>query len=230
MNNIQYRDIVNAFKAFLSQHRYVQTVIDSQNYDFQARENNYPAVVIVPTASSGTSGSILLGFSLFFCDVLLTDKSNCRDVYNDTLEVAKDFIAYFTGDPDTSWGLTSDYTLLPFEEKLDDFLGGYELDCTVELPFRHGICDIPLDSIEPVDLPPQADFVVFIVSNHVTIVNKSKYYDHLQWEYSGANVQDISRDELVKLVYPTPGTYEIKLTSYRSGYPESVCTKTITIQ
>ena len=35
----QYRDIVNAFKNFLTQHRNVQKVIDSQNYDFQAQAN-----------------------------------------------------------------------------------------------------------------------------------------------------------------------------------------------
>lgn len=228
--NTQYRDIVNAFKNFLTQHRNVQKVIDSQNYDFQAQENEYPAVVIVPGTSTTNIGAVQMQFSIFFCDVLLADKSNCRDVYNDMLETAKDFISYFTGDPDTSWGLLPDCTLIPFEEHLDDFLAGWQLDCTIELPFHHGICDLPLEIIEPVDLPPQADFVVFIVSNHVTIVNKSKNYEHLQWEYSGANVQDITRDELVRLVYPEPGTYEIKLTAYRTGYEPSICTKTITIQ
>lgn len=226
----QYRDIVNSFKSFLTQHRNVQKVIDSQNYDFQTQENEYPAVVIVPGTSTTNIGAVQMQFSIFFCDVLLADKGNCRDVYNDMLETAKDFISYFTGDPDTSWGLLPDCTLIPFEEHLDDSLAGWQLDCTVELPFRHGICDIPLDSISPVDLPPQSDFVTYIVSNHVTVVSKSKNYDHLTWECSGANVQDIVRDELARLVYPQPGTYIITLTAYRSGYPESVCTKTITIQ
>lgn len=226
----QYRDIVSAFKSFLTQHRNVQKVIDSQNYDFQAQENEYPAVVIVPGTSTTNIGTVQMQFSIFFCDVLLADKVNCRDVYNDMLETAKDFISYFTGDPDTSWGLLPDCTLIPFEEHLDDSLAGWQLDCTVELPFSHGICDIPLDSIAPVDLPPQSDFVTYIVSNHVTVVSKSKNYDHLTWEYSGANVQDIVRDDLARLVYQQPGTYIITLTAYRSGYPESVCTKTITIQ
>lgn len=225
----QYRDIVNAFKNFLTQHRNVQKVIDSQNYDFQAQENEYPAVVIVPGTSTTNIGAVQMQFSIFFCDVLLADKVNCRDIYNDMLETAKDFISYFTGDPDTSWGLLPDCTLIPFEEKLDDFLSGWQLDCTVELPFRHGICDIPLDSIEPVDLPPQADFITYVSGMTVTISNKSKYYDRLQWEYSGASVQDIVKDELVKLTYSTPSTYEIKLTAYHEGYPESVCVKTITI-
>ncbi len=228
--DVQYRDIINTFKTFLSQHRNVQQVIDSQNYDFQAKENTYPAVVIVPGISTTTSATVNLQFSLFFCDVLIADKSNCRDVYNDMLEVAKDFIAYFTGDPDTSWGLTEDCTLTPFEEQLDDFVAGWQLDCTVEIRFSHGICDLPLKNVSPVDLPPQADFVAFILANHVTVVNKSVNYDQLSWEFTGANVQDMVRDELAKLVYPEPGTYTIKLTAYRAGYPESTCIKTITIQ
>lgn len=228
--DMQYRNIINSFKAFLSQHRNVQQVVDSQNYDFQAKENTYPAVVIVPGISNTTSATINLQFSIFFCDVLIADKSNCRDVYNDTLETAKDFIAYFTGDPDESWGLTEDCTLTPFEEQLDDFVAGWQLDCTVEIPFSHGICDIPLSMLEPVDLPPQADFVAYILSNHVTVVNKSVNYDRLSWELADANVQDLVKDELAKLVYPGPGTYTIKLTAYRAGYPESICTKTITIQ
>ncbi len=146
--NIQYRDIINAFKTFLSQHRNVQQVIDSQNYDFQAKENTYPAVVIVPGMSTTTSGSVILQFSLFFCDVLIADKINCRDVYNDMLEVAKDFIAQFTGDPDTSWSLSENCTLTPFEEQLDDFVAGWQLDCNVEIPFGHSVCDMPLKDEE----------------------------------------------------------------------------------
>ena len=230
MNNIQYKNIISAFKEFLASHRNVNTVIDVQMAEFQASERLYPAVVIVPSTSSSTSGSILLQFSIFFCDVLLADKSNTRDIYNDTLETAKDFISYFTGDPDVSWGLLSDCTLTPFEEQLDDFVGGWQLDCTVEVPFTHGVCDLPLNYLTPVDLPPQADFVVYVISNHVTVINKSINYDRLTWEFTGANVQDTVKDELAKLVYPAPGTYTIKLTASRGSYPDSECIKTITIQ
>lgn len=142
MKNIRYKDIINAFETFLLQHPSVSTVIDEQQYDFQASENLYPAVVIIPTLSTGTSATIVLNFSIFFCDVLIADKSNTRDVYTETLEIAKDFIAYFTNANKYDWSLQPDFTLTPFEEQLDDFLGGFELDCAVEMPFSHDYCGL----------------------------------------------------------------------------------------
>lgn len=230
MTNIQYRDIILAFKEFLKNHRNVQTVIDVQISNFQANEQFYPAVVIVPSTSSTNLGSLSLQFSIFFCDVILADGKNTRDVYSETLEIAKDFISTFTDNPDLDWSLANECSLTPFEERLDDETGGWQLDCTVEVPFSHSVCDIPLNNVAPVDLPPQADFVTYILSNHVTVKNKSINYDRLSWEFSGANVQDTVRDELAKLVYPEPGTYTIKLTAYHAGFPDSICTKTITIQ
>lgn len=142
LSNITYRDVVEAFKDFLSQHPSVSTVIDEQQYDFQASENLYPAVVIVPNMSTGTSNTLLLNFSIFFCDVLIADKSNTRDVYTETLEIAKDFLAYFTNANKYNWSLQPDFTLTPFEEQLDDFLCGWQLDCTVEMPFSHDYCGL----------------------------------------------------------------------------------------
>ena len=141
--DVQYRDIITAFKTFFDAHMGVQSVIDAQVYNFQANEESYPAVVIVPNVSNGTIGSVQVNFSIFFCDVLIADGSNTRDVYSDTLEVAKDFVSYFTNPTDLEWSLMEDFSLTPFEEKFDDIVGGWQLDCSVEIPFRHSICDIP---------------------------------------------------------------------------------------
>lgn len=148
MTNIQYRDIILAFKEFLKNHRNVQTVIDVQVSNFQANEQFYPAVVIVPSTSSVNLGSLSLQFSIFFCDVILADGKNTRDVYSETLEIAKDFISNFTDNPDLDWSLANECSLTPFEERLDDETGGWQLDCTVEVPFGHNVCDMPLKDEE----------------------------------------------------------------------------------
>lgn len=143
--NITYRDIIFAFKDFLTQHKGVNQVVDAQTWNYQALENIYPTVIIVPSVSSGTGSSVLLSFSIFFCDILIADGSNTRDVYSDMLEVVKDFISYFTGSLDLDWGITSDFTLTPFEERFDDTVAGWELDCTVEIPFSHSVCNLPIE-------------------------------------------------------------------------------------
>lgn len=140
-----YRDIIISFKSFLNNHKGVSQVIDAQTWNYQAIDNIYPTVIIVPGVSSGTSGSILLSFSIFFCDAIIADGINTRDVYSDMLEIAKDFISYFTGSPDLDWSITTDFTLTPFEERFDDIVGGWELDCSVEIPFKHSVCNIPID-------------------------------------------------------------------------------------
>lgn len=144
MEGVTYREIIKEFKTFLNAHKGVSQVIDTQTWDYQAMTNIYPCVIIVPSISTGTSGSILLAFSIFFCDAIIADGSNTRDVYSDMLEVAKDFVSYFTGSPDLNWGLMVDFTLTPFEEKFDDIVGGWQLDCNVEIPFNHSVCNLPL--------------------------------------------------------------------------------------
>ena len=83
-------------------------------------------------------------FAVIFADILIADNSNARDVYNDTLETAKDFVAYFTNNPDLDWTLADDLPIEPFFEKFDDTLAGWILTASVTLPYSHGVCDIPM--------------------------------------------------------------------------------------
>jgi PKD repeat protein len=225
-----YTDILREIRSFFERHLLVNSFVDGQVYDFQAKENIYSAVVLVPTNSTIQNTQLYLSFDLYFIDRITEDGSNTRDVYNDELQICQDFVSYFSN-RNGKWNLAPDnITIEPFEQKFDDIVAGWRLSVSVLLPFFKNVCDIPLNDIAPVPLPPIADFSVYINGKNVSVANKSMFYDQLTWTYGGANVQNIDGDgNLFYLEYPNAGTYTITLTAKHEGYPDSVATKTITI-
>ena len=230
MINATYTDILKEIRVFFNRHQLVNSFVDGQMYDFQAKENIYSAVVLVPTASTIQSTQLNLSFDLYFVDRITEDGSNTRDVYNDELTVAQDFISYFSNRPN-KWNLSPEnISIEPFEQKFDDILAGWRLSVSVLLPFFKNVCEIPLNDVVPTPLPPIADFTAYVIANRVTVSNRSINYSDLTWEYDGANVQSLDGDgNLFNLIYPAAGTYTIKLTARNEGFPDSVSTKTITI-
>ena len=230
MITANYTDILNEIRQFFDRHQLVNSFVDGQLYDFQAKENIYSAVVLVPTISTIQNSQLNLSFDLYFVDRIVEDGTNTKDVYNDELQIAQDFVTYFTN-RNGKWNLETDnISIEPFEQKFDDILGGWRLSVSVLLPFYRNVCEIPLSDVQPVPLPPIADFTAYVIYNRVTICNKSLNYDELSWTYDGANVQNIDGDgNLFYLVYPTAGTYTITLTAKNDGFPDSISTKTITI-
>jgi hypothetical protein len=225
-----YTDILREIRSFFERHLLVNSFVDGQVYDFQAKENIYSAVVLVPTNSTIQNTQLDLSFDLYFIDRITEDGSNTRDVYNDELQICQDFVSYFSN-RNGKWNLAPDnITIEPFEQKFDDIVAGWRLSVSVLLPFFKNVCDIPLNDIAPVPLPPIADFSVYINGKNVSVANKSMFYDQLTWTYGGANVQNIDGDgNLFYLEYPNAGTYTITLTAKNEGFPDSISTKTITI-
>ena len=228
--NITYTDVLEEIRDFFDRHQLVNSYVDGQLYDFQAKENIYSAVVLVPTTSNIMNTQLNLSFDLYFVDRIVEDGTNTKDVYNDELQIALDFISYFSN-RNAKWNLQPDsISLEPFEQKFDDIVAGWRLSVSVLIPFRKNVCEIPLSDVAPVPLPPVADFTVYINGHNVTITNKSMFYDEINWVYDGANVQSLDGDgNLFLLTYPNAGTYTITLTAKHEGYPDSISTKTITI-
>lgn len=116
-----------------------------QYSDFNSYENPYPAVIFVPQLSTLNNTQLELNFNLFFSDLLTATRNNTNSVYNETLEVAKDFVSYFADNENVDWSLEGSATVQPFEEKFDDsIIAGWVLNCTAVLPFNKSVCDIPL--------------------------------------------------------------------------------------
>ena len=150
MKKFTYIDVLTEIRQFFHRHKMVNSFVDNQTYDFQAKDNIYSAVILVPTTSTvdGEAGThLILNFDLYFVDRLTESNGNAKDVYNDELGIALDFISYFSNRTD-KWNLMTDATLEPFEQKFDDLVGGWRLSCSVSLPFMKNVCDIPLEDEE----------------------------------------------------------------------------------
>jgi len=144
MNRITYNDIIKAFRDFCDKHYQVAQFVDVEQAEFQPMDSKFPSVVVTPMPSTIGNGSVTLQFAVIFADILIADNSNGRDVYSDTLEILKDFVAWFTNNPDLDWSLTRELSIEPFFEKFDDILAGWILSASVEVPFDHNVCDIPV--------------------------------------------------------------------------------------
>lgn len=177
MINATYTDILAEIREFFAQHQLVNSFIDGQLYDFQAKENVYSSVVLVPTTSQVQNTQLNLAFDLYFVDRINEDGSNTRDVYNDELQVAQDFISYFSNRRDT-WNLDPEnINIEPFEQKFADILAGWRLSVSVLLPFYKNVCDIPLDEDAPVPpVPPTPPTPPVFKRNHADLRNLD--YEH----------------------------------------------------
>ena len=145
MNYIHYKDIVNEFRDFTSRHPYFNLFINASESDFNASESVYPAAILVPQQSSAENNTINLNFNLIVTDILTGDRDNTQDVYSATLDALRDFLAYFTDNPDLEWSFSETATLTPFEEKYDDILAGWMLNFTVIVPNSMSVCNLPLN-------------------------------------------------------------------------------------
>lgn len=144
---ITYNNIVSDIKNFFDHHLQVSQFLHLQTWDVEARENTYVTVILVPQMSTVNGSQLNLNFNLFVADILNSDETNQRDVYSDTLDICRDFLAYFQGNPCIEWEIGEDTTITPFNEKpFDDILSGWILNFTVQMPFDRNQCDIPLDA------------------------------------------------------------------------------------
>lgn len=229
MKEAKYTEILHEIRHFFERHLMVNEFVAGKMYDFQARENIYSAVVLAPSISSVNGTQLQLSFDIYFIDRLTEDESNANDVFGDELQIALDFISYFTN-RSGKWNISPDNLQIePFQQRYVDIVAGWLLSCSVSIPFYRNVCEIPMRDAQAIPLSPIADFVSYVNGNVVTIINKSLYYSELTWEYDGANVQDLQGGELIRLEYSATGTYTIKLTARNEGFPDSVCIKTITI-
>lgn len=143
---ITYNNIVSAIKDFFDRHLQVKQFMCLDNYDEEALENVYVTALLVPQQSAINGSQMTLNFNLFVVDLLNSDGSNKKDVYSDTLEIIRDFIAYFTGSPCIDFTIGESTTVSPINEKfVDDIVCGWVLTFGVDLQFSLDSCNIPLE-------------------------------------------------------------------------------------
>lgn len=143
MTYIHYTDIVQDIKTFFDNHIAVNQFLNISEADFNANKNVFPAVILVPQPSTFYRNQLNLSFNLVVCDILTESRDNTKDVYSDTLDIIRDFLAEFTDNPELDWGIDENETVTPFEEKYDDILAGWVLNFNILVPISLNQCEVP---------------------------------------------------------------------------------------
>lgn len=144
---VTYNSIVRDIRNFFQHHLQVHQFLHLTQWDEEARENLYVTALLVPQQSNINNTQIDLNFNLFIVDLLNSDRSNQRDVFDDTLSIVQDFVAYFSDNSCIDWDMNQNATVQPITEKpFDDVLSGWVLNFTVSIPFSKSVCDLPLDT------------------------------------------------------------------------------------
>lgn len=229
MINATYTDILAEIREFFAQHLLVNSFIDGQLYDFQAKENVYSAVVLVPTTSQIQNTQLNLALDLYFVDRINEDGSNTRDVYNDELQIVQDFIAYFSN-RSNKWNLDPEnINIEPFEQRFADILGGWRLSVSVLLPFYKNVCDIPLDEDAPVPpvppVPPTPPTPY--KKDHAQLKNLD--YEHAGHTGFQPTLSEVNAGEGISIT-TEPNTGEVIISNTQSGAVWGNITGTITDQ
>lgn len=144
---VTYNSIVRDIRNFFQHHLQVHQFLHLTQWDEESRENLYVTALLVPQQSNINNTQIDLNFNLFIVDLLNSDRSNQRDVFDDTLSIVQDFVAYFSDNGCIDWDMNQNATVQPITEKpFDDVLSGWVLNFTVSIPFSKSVCDLPLDT------------------------------------------------------------------------------------
>lgn len=141
-----YKDIVDMIEDFSNNHLQLNSFYSGKLWNFEAEQNIYPALVILPTTSTIQRGTIQLTFNIVIADILNSDKSNLDFIYSNTLQILTDLFSYLNNnDNDTNYTILDEgFTAEPFEESFDDILAGWIGTVNIIVPFKASSCNIPL--------------------------------------------------------------------------------------
>lgn len=142
-----YNQVIKAFSDICDNHKQINSFYSLQTWEFQTKENVYPAVLLIPLPSTIQQGMTILSFELHVMDLLNKDSSNLNEIHSDTLQIANDIIAE-TAENEDDYGFTLNteaITATPFEESLDDRVAGWVITLDVEIENGLDDCNIPID-------------------------------------------------------------------------------------
>ena len=118
----------------------------------------YPLVFADVQSATTNAGSLDLVVGVYFSDRVESIKpmggvvsgsptlgwqDNEDEVLSDQLQIAQDFISSLTNDPSEEWTLSTTVNLTRFVESRDDRTAGWQVTMTFEIPYGHGVCEIP---------------------------------------------------------------------------------------
>ena len=175
VNNKTYNNVVN-FMARLGQyHEQIATVSVGDIYDVAiSKDLKMPLLHINPVNVTTGDSELVYNFQLFIMDLVDTDMgtevkpvadltklinqdNNQQEVWNNTLNIATDFIGMLRHSSRQSLAGVNDinfpiyftqdqFTIDPFQERFDDLASGWVLNIGVKVMNDFDTCEIPVST------------------------------------------------------------------------------------
>ena len=175
VNNKTYNNVVMFLARLGEYHEQITTVSVGDIYDINLEKmEKMPLLHINPLNVTTGDSELIYNFQLFICDLvsekdnwqtyqaaqltkLIDNKNNEQQVFNQTLEIATDFIGMLrhssrqslagVNDIDFPVYFTQDqFTLEPFQERFDNLLCGYVFQVGVKVMNDFDTCTIPVNT------------------------------------------------------------------------------------
>ena len=177
ISNKTYNNVVNTICRLGEYHEQISTVSVGDIYDINLEKmEKMPLLHINPISVVTGASQLTYNFQIFICDLvseranwtmnsaeanfpkLVKTLSNEQDVYNETLQIATDFIGLLrhsvnqsligVNDINQPLYFTQDqFTLEPFQERFDNLLCGYVFQIGVLVQNDFQTCDIPVTEL-----------------------------------------------------------------------------------
>jgi predicted ATP-dependent protease len=175
VNNKTYNNVVMFLARLGEYHEQISTVSVGDIYDINLEKmEKMPLLHINPVNVQTGDSELIYNFQLFICDLvsekdnwqtyqaaqltkLIDNKNNEQQVFNQTLEIATDFIGMLrhssrqslagVNDINSPVYFTQDqFTLDPFQERFDNLLCGYVFQVGIKVMNDFDTCTIPVNT------------------------------------------------------------------------------------
>lgn len=146
-----YKLITDTFKLFAEKHEQINSYgfgdIQQITNDILTKQTPlWPRFYVLPSDVQIEQGQLKLGFQIYILDITEDDLSNQEDNLNDTIEIAKDFIAVlYNSEYEANWNATIEPVLQAFETNVS----GCVLNMSIEQNSDYNRCVLPLTNFSP---------------------------------------------------------------------------------
>ena len=173
VSNKTYNNVVNTIARLGEYHEQISTVSIGDIYDISLEKlEKYPLLHINPVSVTTGDSQLIYNFQIFVMDLvseksdwqteqhslltkLVNTKNNEQEVFNQTLEIATDFIGMLrhstrqslegTNDINKALYFTQDqFTIEPFSERFDNLCCGWVFNIGVKVMNDFDTCEIPV--------------------------------------------------------------------------------------
>ena len=176
VSNKTYNNVINTLCRLGEYHEQISTVSVGDIFDINLEKmEKMPLLHINPTSVTTGESELVYNFQIFICDLvsekndwqtyqpqqltkLINTKTNEQEVWNQTLEIATDFIGMLRhssrqsleGVDDINFPIyftQGQFTLEPFQERFDNLLCGWTFTIGIKVMNDFQTCEIPVTDL-----------------------------------------------------------------------------------